>query len=477
MKKTNLLTAVFFLFLTIVSCSNDDDEVIKSSEKAITAFTFLAGDNEALSENVTATIDQEENTITTQVPFGTNVTALTPSITLSEKAIVDPESKTAADFSDMVEYTVTAEDGTTQKYTVTLTIQKFDTKQIRSFAFLDVDNDSLAEDFTAVIDEENRTITAELPMTADLTALQPAIEVSERATISPEAAITDFTNPVTYTVTAEDESTAEYVVTITRKLSEREVLIALYNANPNSLLRWDLTEEDISQWDGVTVIDGKVTELVLNNKNIVVIPESIKYLTDLTQLNFFVNLITEVPDEIGNLTNLRRLVLGNNQISEIPTTIGQLNQLEYFSLERNGLQALPQEIENLTNLENFYLTNNNLSAIPEEIFELTNLEELFMANNQITEVPAGIRNLTQLRQLRLDNNQINNVPVEIGNLSLLSTLHLNGNNLTSVPVEIAQLTALFRLWLQDNNQLTSIPQAICDMDIDVFQKDETAVCE
>ena len=477
MKKTSLLTSVFLVLLTIVSCSNDDDEVAKSSEKEITAFTFLAGDNEALSENVTTTIDQEENTITAQVPFGTDVTALTPSITLSEKATIDPENKTATDFSDAVTYTVTAEDESTREYTVTLTIRKSDAKQIRSFTFPATDNESLAEDFTAMIDEENRTITAKLPLTTDLTALRPAIVISERATISPEAAITDFSNPVTYTVTAEDESTAEYVVTITRALSEREVLIELYNANPNSGLRWDLTEEDISLWDGVTVTNGKMTDLVLNSKNIAVIPESIKFLTDLTQLSLFFNRITELPDEIGNLTNLTRLVLGNNRISEIPATIGQLTQLEYLGLDRNALQALPQEIEGLTGLKFIYLTSNSLSAIPEELFQLTGLRELFVESNQITEVPAEIGNLTQLGQLRLDNNQINSVPPEIGNLTLLRTLHLNGNNLSSVPVEIAQLTSLTRLWLQDNNQLTSIPQAICDMDIMTFQKDETAVCE
>jgi len=57
-------------------------------------------------------------------------------------------------------------------------------------------------DVTATIDETAKTITASLPPGMDLTSIQPVIIVSEGATITPASGVTtDFTHPVTYTVT------------------------------------------------------------------------------------------------------------------------------------------------------------------------------------------------------------------------------------------------------------------------------------
>lgn len=84
-----------------------------SSEKKI--LTFVIGDAEG-------TIDETDHTVAVTVPAGTTVTALEPVITISEKASVSPASGVATDFTSPVTYTVTAEDETTQAYTVTVTV-------------------------------------------------------------------------------------------------------------------------------------------------------------------------------------------------------------------------------------------------------------------------------------------------------------------------------------------------------------------
>ena len=90
----------------------------------ITSFVFEAAENTALSSTVTGTVGS--GSVTAEVPFGTDVTALVPTITISDAATVDPASGTAQDFSSSVTYTVTAEDAaTTQEYTVTVTIAAF----------------------------------------------------------------------------------------------------------------------------------------------------------------------------------------------------------------------------------------------------------------------------------------------------------------------------------------------------------------
>jgi hypothetical protein len=68
-----------------------------------------------------ATIDEEANSITVELPYGTDATALTPEFSISEGATISPEG--AQDFSSPVTYTVTGVDGTTTAtYTVSVTI-------------------------------------------------------------------------------------------------------------------------------------------------------------------------------------------------------------------------------------------------------------------------------------------------------------------------------------------------------------------
>ncbi len=61
------------------------------------------------------TIDTGSHTVDIAVAAGTNVSSLTPTITLSPGATISPQSGVAQDFSSPATYTVTAEDGTTMQ--------------------------------------------------------------------------------------------------------------------------------------------------------------------------------------------------------------------------------------------------------------------------------------------------------------------------------------------------------------------------
>lgn len=91
-------------------------ETPQSSEKQITGFTIS---NQAKDTE----INQTAHTIKVTMPAGTTVTNLTPAITVSTGATVSPESGAAQNFSSPVTYTVTAEDGSTQNYIVTVEVQ------------------------------------------------------------------------------------------------------------------------------------------------------------------------------------------------------------------------------------------------------------------------------------------------------------------------------------------------------------------
>lgn len=65
-------------------------------------------------------VDNENKTVLLKVPFGTEVVALVPTIEISEGATVTPGSGIGQDFSNPIEYTVTAQDGSEQVWTVTV---------------------------------------------------------------------------------------------------------------------------------------------------------------------------------------------------------------------------------------------------------------------------------------------------------------------------------------------------------------------
>ena len=147
--------------------------------------------------------------VTLNVPYGTSPASLNPGCTVSPYASIVPASGSTGNFTNPVSYTVTAQDAIHSKvYQVTVTVAPASSaKQVLSFAIGAAGG---------VINETNKTIAVQVPYGTSRSALTPVIGVSPNASISPASGVaTNFTNPVTYTVTAQDNSTQNYVVTVT----------------------------------------------------------------------------------------------------------------------------------------------------------------------------------------------------------------------------------------------------------------------
>jgi hypothetical protein len=81
-------------------------------------------------------------------------------------------------------------------------------KKIISFGIRDA-----TDDVSISLDESLRTGLISVPFEIDVTTLVPEITVSALATISPLSGVaTDFSSPVSYTVRAEDGTTAVYTI-------------------------------------------------------------------------------------------------------------------------------------------------------------------------------------------------------------------------------------------------------------------------
>ncbi|TCO06080.1 DUF5018 domain-containing protein, partial [Natronoflexus pectinivorans] len=202
---------------TVIASDNSVKEytvtvVTLSSDSQITSFTIV----DQIGETV---IDDESETISITMPFGTDLTNLTPVIEFSENATVDPQSGVAQDFSDPFAYTVTAEDETTKTYLVTVTNAMNSEAKIIEFSI----DQQIGE---TSIHHEDGTVSITMPFGTDLTSLTPVIELSENASIDPESGVAqDFSDPFAYTVTAEDETTKTYLVTVTNAMNSEAKII------------------------------------------------------------------------------------------------------------------------------------------------------------------------------------------------------------------------------------------------------------
>ncbi|MCY4268422.1 MAG: DUF5018 domain-containing protein [Flavobacteriaceae bacterium] len=184
---------VFAFLLAFAACEKDDP---KSDEAFITGFT-LAG--------VTATVSG--SSITLSVPYGTDISNLSPTISNSLASTITPAAGTARDFGSPVTYTVTAEDGkTSNSYTVTVTVLDPDSVAIASFSIPDVDSQ---------IDESAKTITVNVFEGTDVSALTPSITtIPADATLNLGGGTSlDLNSSVTITVSAGSKSES-YTVSV-----------------------------------------------------------------------------------------------------------------------------------------------------------------------------------------------------------------------------------------------------------------------
>lgn len=99
----------------------------KNSAKSITSFNLYERNNSSyITKNVIGTIDEAAHTITATVSYGTTVTKLIPVFSLSDGSsataggVAQKNAVTSNDFTSPVTYTVTAADGTTQDYAVSV---------------------------------------------------------------------------------------------------------------------------------------------------------------------------------------------------------------------------------------------------------------------------------------------------------------------------------------------------------------------
>lgn len=268
---------------------------------------------------------------------------------------------------------------------------------------------------------------------------------------------------------------------------ETEVLRVLYDSlggaswNNRSTNRW-LSGDPPSEWAGVTVQNGRVTQLRLPDNGLRGrLPEILGELTALRVLDLTDNGITgefpawipriatleevrvggnqftgRLPDSIGLMPNLRVFVADRNRLTgSIPQLLCSLRVIRELNLNQNGFTGeIPPCFGQLQTLQTLDLGQNALAGtIPTELGDLTGLQSLYLHRNRlIGTIPESLGNATQATVTAINAQEKNHTSLTAANN--LRRLWLGGNQLTGeVPESLRSLTALEELLL-DNNQLS-----------------------
>jgi hypothetical protein len=190
---------------------------------SVSSFNVLSANNDILSFSLISpsAIGVINGTdITIEVPNQTDVNSLISLFTISPKATikigtVSQESATTPNnFTSTLSYVVTAENGSTKSYNVTVPVlpPKSSEKELLSFGIL---NPSV----TGVIVGTNVSVL--VPFGTNVSSLVAVFNISNKASVNVSTAnqvsgvtINNFSNTLTYIVTAEDGTTKEYTITL-----------------------------------------------------------------------------------------------------------------------------------------------------------------------------------------------------------------------------------------------------------------------
>jgi internalin A len=198
---------------------------------------------------------------------------------------------------------------------------------------------------------------------------------------------------------------------------------------------------------------SKLRNLDLDHNDLMTLPEWIGELTQLTMLAASHNRLTYIPESVSDLAQLRSMWFGNNQLKQLPAWLGRLHEIRYLYFNKNQLTELPPSLSQLPHLINLSLWSNQLTQLPGWIGELKQLHHLDVSDNPLKQLPAALGRLTNLKELEVRKIQLTELPDSLSSLTQLEEFNLTHNNLTALPEWIRNFKSLRSLYLHGNDAL------------------------
>ena len=329
---------------------------------------------ELLSYSVGATGEQidwsaDGKTITVTIPYATDWNTLKSNYTISYDATIAMPNGEDFEHSETtpIQYTVTAENGKDQR-TYSVIVKKIPPatgNEIESF---------YCGSLEGTIDHDAKTITLELPE-GSTKRFAPQITIPEFAVVEPASGVLqDFTEPVFYTVTAQNGDTRTYKVIVTVSTQRRENPDKMtYQAKLEEIIgSYQKSAEDDWEWMQLGIYDNLPQDNGPNTNNGFDIAKEIKDLnvgpkgrmTDIARLTM---LLTSRGYDCSNLAKYNDgkpfLDGSSNEIDNLvaniaSTTDGGVNgrifalcalDMGNYTLPANGARSRESLLEDLLN--------------------------------------------------------------------------------------------------------------------------------
>ncbi len=421
-------------FTIVVTAENGDTKSYSgtistkpaTTEKDITAIVITAN-----STDYTGTITGT-NIAFPALPFGTTQASI-KSLTVAANATADKNVNDVVSITgDSI--TVTAQDNSTQTYTLSISVSPPSSDKNIS-AITITTNDT---DFTGTIAGTTLTF-PELPYGTTLVTLK-TLTLSPNATANKSEGDTLGISGENITVTAQDNSTQTYTITLTvgppyihipdtdfRNVILQNSAVTYYDVS-GTFIRQDALEK-------ITTIysSGNITTI-----------SGVEYMTALTALQVNSNSLTSA--DVSTNTSLTFLVL---YTSLTALDISSNTSLNILGLDSNSLTAL--DVSTNTDLTELEVSNNSLTAI--DVSTNTSLTELELWNNSLTALDVSTN--TELNALYVYSNSLSTLDVSTN--TNLTDLYVWNNSLTAL--DVSTNTSLTFLKIYSNSSLTCIQTA------------------
>ncbi len=219
---TGIMLLYFVLFSLFASCS-DKPEIQLSSEAQLQSFFFSATINKDLESVVSGKISGSN--ITATIPYGVSPGELIATFSYSGESVkvgnIEQKSgETKNNFSHPVVYSVYAEDGTKNNYTVTVLIGEAPDPKLELFSFTPEFNEGLEAIVTGKITGSDISLFVPYSISADalvatFSYVGNSVKVGNKEQTS-NVTPNNFSEPVVYSISSENGKKIDYTVTVTK---------------------------------------------------------------------------------------------------------------------------------------------------------------------------------------------------------------------------------------------------------------------
>ncbi|WP_442603160.1 leucine-rich repeat domain-containing protein [Paenibacillus sp. KN14-4R] len=216
----------------------------------------------------------------------------------------------------------------------------------------------------------------------------------------------------------------------------------LYSVVHEHMYGMEVTDEEaIELMDRIT---GLFLELKAHRDLDCLLDDAIKHKTDWLYISG--HGLTELPERIRDLTEMRDLEIFEQDLYRLPEGLFELSKLERLKILTADLESIPASIARLKNLRELCIQcassdrptpgyrvkpkeEISLNRIPPEIGELEQLERLTIQYTSIHELPLELEKLKHLRFLDLGMCMINRKPDFLYGMKQLEYINVSQNSL------------------------------------------------